>query len=167
MTTVGEQLRSAKPPWVHLVVLDPGQKLESVLTAPARVCDAEDRRTAGPDEARAARRSSARCSSGFPADSGRNWDAFEELLASLDGLPAKGYLLILTGADELLSEDTEDYDTFIEIVKDVGEGMGNPAARAVRAPADTLSRLPGRRPQTPERARRLARLRLAIERSGG
>ena len=57
------------------------------------------------------------------------------MLASLDGLPAKGYLLIITDADELLAEDDEDYDTFIEIVKDVGEGMGDPSARGVRAPA--------------------------------
>ncbi len=122
--TVGEQLRSAKPPWVHLVVLDPGQKPESVLTGPpgfaVRKIDGRRGRTKRGLLAEFAR------SLEFPADSGRNWDAFEELLASLDGLPAKGYLLIVTDADELLAEDVEDYDTFIEIVKDVAKEWATP-----------------------------------------
>src|SRR5205814_8870319 len=62
----------------------------------------------------------------FPADSGRNWDAFEELLADLEWLPAKGYLLIVTDADELLAEDSDDYDTFIEITKDVAKEWATP-----------------------------------------
>src|SRR5689334_22788168 len=99
---IGEPLRSAKPPWVHLVVLDPGQKPESVLTAPpgfaVRKIEGRRGRTKRGLLAEFAR------SLGFPADSGRNWDAFEELLASLDWLPAKGYLLIVTDADELLAE---------------------------------------------------------------
>jgi hypothetical protein len=122
--SVGEQLRSAKPPWVHLVVLDPGQKPDTVLATPpgfaVRKIDGRRGRTKQGLLAEFAR------SLEFPADSGRNWDAFEELLASLDWLPAKGYLLIITDADDLLVEDAEDYDTFIEIAKDVAKEWASP-----------------------------------------
>jgi hypothetical protein len=38
----------------------------------------------------------------------------------------QGYLLIVTDADELLGEDAEEYDTFIEIVKDVAKEWATP-----------------------------------------
>src|SRR5262245_33286829 len=122
--TVGEQLRSVKPPWVHLVVLAAGQKPESVLATPpgfaVRKIDGRRGRTKQGLLAEFARALK------FPADSGRNWDAFEELLADLDWLPAHGYLLMVTDADQLLAEDAEDYDTFIEIAKGVAKEWATP-----------------------------------------
>src|SRR5262249_7719886 len=113
------QLRSVKPPWVHLVVLDPGRKPESALAVPSefavRTIDGRRASTKRGLLAEFARVFE------FPRDSGRNWDALEELLADLEWLPAEGYLLILTHADELLGDDTEDYETFIEIMKDVAK----------------------------------------------
>ena len=115
--TAPVQLRSVKPPWVHLVVLDPGKNPESALAVPPEfaVRTIDGRRGA---TKRGLLGELARVL-GFPKDSGRNWDALEELLADLEWLPAKGYLLILTNADELLAGDPEDYETFIDIVTDV------------------------------------------------
>jgi RNAse (barnase) inhibitor barstar len=71
----------------------------------------------------------------FPAESGRNWDAFEELLADLEWLPATGYLLIVTDADELLADDAEDYDTFVGVIKDVAKEWASPRRGASARPA--------------------------------
>jgi RNAse (barnase) inhibitor barstar len=113
------QLRSVKPPRVHLVVLDPGQNPESALAVPAGFAVRTiDGRRAGTK--RALLSELARVLE-FPKDSGRNWDALEELLADLDWLPARGYLLILTNADDLLAGHPDDYATFIRIVTDVAK----------------------------------------------
>ena len=117
-----DHLRSTKAPWVHLVVLDHGQTAERLLGAPAgfvsRTIDGRRSRSKHALLAELARVLE------FPAGSGRNWDALEEMLADLEWLPAKGYLLIVTDADELLTDDPDDYDTFIEIAKDVAKEWG-------------------------------------------
>jgi hypothetical protein len=119
-----DQLRSTKPPWVHLVVLERGETPESALAVPpgfaARTIDGRRGRTKRGLLSEFAR------ALAFPADGGRNWDAFEELLADLEWLPAKGYLLVVINADELLAEDHEDYDTFIEIAEDVAKEWATP-----------------------------------------
>jgi hypothetical protein len=117
-------LHSTNPPWVHLVVLDRGDKPESALGVPSgfatRTIDGRRARTKDGllfELARALE---------FPAGSGRNWDALEELLADLEWLPATGYLIVVTDADQLLAEDSEGYDTFIRIAKDVAEEWAVP-----------------------------------------
>jgi len=122
--TALEPLRAPLPPWVHLVVLASGQKAESALETPpgfvSRAIDGRRCRTKRGllDEfARAL---------AFPAGSGRNWDAFEEMLADLEWLPAAGYLLIVTSAHELLADLPEEYDTFIEIVESVAKEWAAP-----------------------------------------
>ncbi|HXJ77877.1 MAG TPA: barstar family protein [Candidatus Methylomirabilis sp.] len=114
-----EPLRATEPPWVHLVVLGRGETPESALAMPPgfAVRSIDGRRCRSKpgllsEFARALE---------FPADSGRNWDAFEELLADLEWLPAKGYLLIVTEADQLLAEHPDDYGTFIEVVNAVAQ----------------------------------------------
>ena len=128
-----DQLRSTRPPWVHLIVLDRREEPGSALVAPpgfvARTVDGRGARTKRGlliEFARALE---------FPVGSGRNWDAFEELLADLEWLPAKGYLLIVTDADELLADDPEDYDTFIEIIKGVAREWATPRRGATARPA--------------------------------
>ena len=113
------QLRSVKPPWVHLVVLDPGKRPGSAFTVPPEfaVRTIDGRRASTKRELLA---EFARVLE-FPRDSGRNWDALEELLADLEWLPAKGYLLILTHADALLDADPEDYETFVDVMKGVAK----------------------------------------------
>lgn len=128
------QLCSTSPPRVHLVILDRGEKPESVLVVPpdfvVRTIDGRRARTKGGLLSELARALE------FPAGSGRNWDAVEELLADLDWLPAKGYLIIVTDADELLAEDDpEDYDTFIAVAKGVAEEWSAPREGAFARPA--------------------------------
>jgi len=128
-----DQLRSAKPPWVHLVVLDDGDTPGSVLTTPSGFAA----RTIDGRRARTKRGLLAECARvfEFPAGSGRNWDAFEEMLEDLEWLPARGYLLVVKDADELLADDPEDYDTFIDIVKAVGKEWATPRRGAYARPA--------------------------------
>jgi hypothetical protein len=116
--TASAQLRSIKPPWVHLVVLDAGEKPAPLAVPPEFTVRTIDGRRGSTK--RGLLSEIARAFE-FPADSGRNWDALEELLADLEWLPAKGYLLILTHADQLLKDDPADYETFIDIAKGVGK----------------------------------------------
>jgi hypothetical protein len=128
-----DQLSSTSPPRVHLVILGRGEKPESVLVMPpgfvVRTIDGRRARTKGELLSELARALE------FPAGSGRNWDALEELLADLDWLPAKGYLIIVTDADELLADDPEDYDTFIAVAKSVAEEWSAPRNGAIARPA--------------------------------
>jgi hypothetical protein len=61
----------------------------------------------------------------FPDYFGHNWDALEECLADLEWLPAKGYILLITDAGCVLPGDEEEYETFLEILRDAGESWGN------------------------------------------
>src|SRR5262245_19051697 len=123
-----DQLRSAKAPWVYVVVHDRGEKPDAVLAGPAgfvvRTIDGRRGRTKHGLLNELGR------ALDFPGDSGRNWDAVEEMLADLDWLPAKGYLLVVTHADELLVEDPDEYQTFIGIVKDVAKEWATPGRGA-------------------------------------
>ena len=128
-----DQLRSTRPPWVHVVVLDRGDKPETALAAPpgfaVRTIDGRRARNKSGLLSEFARALE------FPADSGPNWDAFEELLADLEWLPATGYLILVTDADELLADDPADYDAFIEIVKAVAGEWASPRRGAGARPA--------------------------------
>jgi|SRR5215831_3366562 len=128
-----ERLRSAAPPWAHLVVLKPGETAESALRVPrgfvTRTIDGRRCRTKAAFLAEAAQ------ALAFPEDAGRNWDAFEECLADLEWLPAKGYLVIITDAGALLCESEDDYDTFVEIVEDVGREWAAPREGESARPA--------------------------------
>ena len=57
----------------------------------------------------------------FPDYFGHNWDAFEECLADLEWLPAKGYIVLITDTDAVLPDDEEEYDTLLEVLDDAGE----------------------------------------------
>jgi hypothetical protein len=61
----------------------------------------------------------------FPDYFGHNWDALEECLADLEWLPAKGYVLLITDAGCVLPDDDEEYETFLEILRDAGEAWGS------------------------------------------
>jgi hypothetical protein len=61
----------------------------------------------------------------FPDYFGHNWDALEECLADLEWLPAKGYVLLVTDAGCVLPDDDEEYETFLEILRDAGEAWGS------------------------------------------
>ncbi len=114
-------LQSPKKPWVHLVALPEKIKLDPHHLIPPHfavktISGVKCKTKAGLlDEC-------ARALS-FPDYFGHNWDALEECLADLEWLPAQGYLLVVTDADQVLTrpDEEDDYETFIEILSEAGE----------------------------------------------
>jgi RNAse (barnase) inhibitor barstar len=125
-------LQSTKPPWTILVVLKAGQRAESAIKIPDGyilriVRGAKCRYAAGlfSEFANAM---------DFPDYFGHNWDALEECLTDLEWLPGKGYVLLLTAAEQILTDDEEEFATFLEVLSDAGEawasGQGAEGKRA-------------------------------------
>ncbi len=121
--SIATHLQSTKAPWTSLLVLKAGQRAESLIKTPegfvSRVLRGSKCRTAAGLFSEFAR------ALGFPDYFGHNWDALEECLADLEWLPAKGYALLLTDAEQVLSEDEDDYETFLEVMSDAGEAWGS------------------------------------------
>jgi RNAse (barnase) inhibitor barstar len=121
-------LQSAKPPWTVLVLLKAGQRAESIVNIPDGfllrvVRGAKCRNTAGlfSEVANAME---------FPDYFGHNWDALEECLTDLEWLPGKGYVLLITAAEQILADDEEDFATFLEVLSDAGEAWASGQGRA-------------------------------------
>ena len=121
--TLTAYLQSTKAPWTSLLMVAAGQRAESLVRPPNEfvlkvIQGAKCRTTAGllTECARTL---------GFPDYFGHNWDALEECLADLEWLPAKGYILLITDAAHVLSDDEAEYETFLEILCDAGEAWGN------------------------------------------
>ena len=121
--TLSAYLQSTKAPWTSLLIVTTEQRAESLvrpLTGLAlkvikgRHCKTPENLFA--EFARALE---------FPDYFGHNWDALEECLADLEWLPAKGYVLLITDAGCVLPDDEEEYETFLEILRDAGEAWGN------------------------------------------
>jgi len=125
-------LQSLKPPWTVLLVLQAGQRAESVVRTPdkfvVRVIRGRRCRRAGELFAEIAEALE------FPDYFGHNWDALEECLTDLEWLPGKGYVLLLTAAEQILTDDEEEFATFLEVLSDAGEawasGQGAEGKRA-------------------------------------
>ena len=121
--TLTAYLQSTKPPWTALLMVNQGQRAESLVRPPTGfalkvIKGAKCQATAGllTECARAL---------DFPDYFGHNWDALEECLADLEWLPAKGYILLITDAARLLPDNEEEYETFLEVLRDAGEAWGN------------------------------------------
>ncbi|HSB45017.1 MAG TPA: barstar family protein [Nitrospira sp.] len=116
-------LQSVKAPWSSLLVLKVGQRAESLVDVPdgfvSKVLRGSKCRTSAGLFAEFAR------ALDFPDYFGHNWDALEECLADLEWLPAKGYVLILTDAEQVLQDDEADYATLLEVLSDAGEAWGS------------------------------------------
>lgn len=130
-TTLASVIQSVKAPWVMLLVLNPGDHLEKSFRVPdgfsLHLLRGAKCRTAAAlfqEFARALK---------FPDYFGHNWDALEECLADLEWLPAKGYVLAVTDAEQVLTQEEEDYSTFLEVLSDAGEawaaGQAGPGSR--------------------------------------
>ena len=120
--TLSTYLQSTKAPWTSLLIVQAGQRAESLVHPPAGfalkvIKGAKCQTTDG------LLRECARALD-FPDYFGQNWDALEECLADLEWLPAKGYILLITDAAQVLPDD-EEYETFLEILRDAGEAWGN------------------------------------------
>jgi Barstar (barnase inhibitor) len=121
--TLPTYLQSTKAPWASLLVVKAGQRADSLVHAPDGykliiIKGVKCQTPAGllTECARAL---------DFPDYFGHNWDALEECLADLEWLPAKGYILLLTDAAQVLPDDEDEYETFLEILSDAGEAWGN------------------------------------------
>jgi len=121
--TLPAYLQSAKAPWSSLLVVKAGQRAESLVHVPDGyklkvIKGTKCQTTAGllNEFARAL---------DFPDYFGHNWDALEECLADLEWLPAKGYILLITDAAQVLPNDEDEYETFLEILNDAGEAWGS------------------------------------------
>jgi hypothetical protein len=121
--TLSAYLQSTKAPWTSLLVVKAGQRPESLVRLPTGfalkvIKGAKCQTVAGllTECARAL---------DFPDYFGHNWDALEECLADLEWLPAKGYVLLVTDAGCVLPDDDEEYETFLEILRDAGEAWGS------------------------------------------
>jgi len=58
----------------------------------------------------------------FPDYFGENWAAFDECLADLEWVPARGYVLLISNAVELLSKEPEkQFATFVRILSGICE----------------------------------------------
>jgi hypothetical protein len=120
--TLTANLQSTNPPWTSLLVLTGGQRAESLVRPPTefvlRIIQGAKCRTTDSLLTECAR------ALDFPDYFGHNWDALEECLIDLEWLPAKGYVLLITDAGGVLPDDEEEYETFLEILRDAGEAWG-------------------------------------------
>jgi RNAse (barnase) inhibitor barstar len=122
-------LQSTKPPWTILLVRKAGLRAESALEIPdgfiVRVVrGAKCRSTPGlfSEVARAM---------DFPDYFGHNWDALEECLTDLEWLPGKGFVLLVTAAEQILADDEEEeFATFLQVLSDAGEAWASGEAGA-------------------------------------
>ena len=120
--TLTAYLQSTKAPWTSLLMVAAGKRVESLVRPPAgfalRIIKGRHCKTPANLFAEFARALE------FPDYFGQNWDALEECLADLEWLPAKGYILLITDAEGVLPDDDEEYETFLEILRDAGEAWG-------------------------------------------
>lgn len=54
----------------------------------------------------------------FPGEFGHNWDALEECLTDLEWIDGEGYVIYYDHIDELLAAHPDQFETFVEIVRD-------------------------------------------------
>ena len=116
-------LQSTKAPWTSLLMVTPGQRTESLVRPPTglvlNIIKGLHCKTPATLLAEFAR------ALDFPDYFGHNWDGLEECLTDLEWLPAKGYIVLITDAAHVLSNDDTEYETFLEILCDAGEAWGN------------------------------------------
>lgn len=116
-------LHSTSPPWTSLLVVKAGQRAEALVHPPTgfalRVIKGAKCQTTDGLLRECAR------ALDFPDYFGHNWDALEECLADLEWLPAKGYILLITDAAQVLPAAEDEYETFLEVLRDAGEAWGN------------------------------------------
>ena len=121
--TLTTYLQSTKAPWTSLLMVTAGQRAESLVRPPTglvlKIIKGLHCKTPTNLFAEFAR------ALAFPDYFGHNWDALEECLADLEWLPAKGYILLITDAGCVLPDDEEEYETFLEILRDAGEAWGS------------------------------------------
>ncbi len=120
--SIVNHFQTIDPPWIQLLVLKQGmvvdleKSLGQIPDFMVRVIDSNKCRSSRElfsEFARALK---------FPGYFGNNWAALDECITDLDWAPAKGYVLIVKDADQLLVEGNQnDYSSFVHIMKRAGE----------------------------------------------
>ena len=116
-------LRSTAPPWVAVTAAS-GHPLASRLTASLpgfRIFAIDGRRCRtrqGLFEDFSARLA-------LPSYFGKNWDALEECLGDLEWTAARGYVLVIDHAEDVLAAAPDDYRTLVEILRSAGEAWAS------------------------------------------
>ena len=120
--TLTAYLQSTKDPWTTLLMVTAGQRAESLVRPPTgfTLKIIKGRHCTTPAHLFAEFAQALE----FPDYFGHNWDALEECLADLEWLPAKGYIFLITDAGCVLP-DEEEFETFLEILRDAGEAWGD------------------------------------------
>jgi len=117
--SLSKHLQSTRAPWTSLLVLKPRDSTESLVKPPPGFV-LKSIKGAKCKTPAALYTEFAKVME-LPDYFGHNWDALEECLADLDWMPAKGYVLLLTDAEQILPEDEEDYATLLEVLSDAGK----------------------------------------------
>lgn len=121
--TLPAYLQSTKAPWSSLLIVKAGQRAESLVHVPDGYTLKIIKGTKC--QASAGLLSEFARALAFPDYFGHNWDALEECLADLEWLPAKGYILLITDAAQVLPDDEDEYETLLEVLSDAGEAWGS------------------------------------------
>ena len=121
--SLSKHLQSTRAPWTSLLVLKPRDSVESLIKPPPGFV-LKSIKGAKCKTPAALFTEFAKVME-LPDYFGHNWDALEECLADLDWMPAKGYVLLLTDAEQILPEDEEDYATLLEVLSDAGEAWAS------------------------------------------
>jgi RNAse (barnase) inhibitor barstar len=132
-----EHVLSTKEPWVRLAVMTPQDASELVTNLPEShrsvVIDASSCKT------KRELLTVFQRALEFPSYFGHNWDAFDECITDLEWMPAKGYLIILSKAENLLSSESADhYRIFIDTMNEAGKHWAAPPEGAAATPFHTL-----------------------------
>jgi hypothetical protein len=122
-SSLSKHLQSIRAPWTSLLVLKAKDSVES-LVSPPRGFVLKSIKGAKCKTPASLFTEFARVLE-LPEYFGHNWDALEECLADLEWMPAKGYVLLLTDAEQILPEDEEDYATLLEVLSDAGEAWAS------------------------------------------
>src|SRR5574341_275555 len=115
-SSLSKHLQSTRAPWTSLLVLKPRHSVESLVKAPPGFA-LKSIKGAKCQTPAALFTEFAKVLE-LPDYFGHNWDALEECLADLEWMPARGYVLLLTEAEQILPKDEDDYATLLEILND-------------------------------------------------
>lgn len=122
-SSLSKHLQSTRAPWTSLLVLKPRDSVESLVKAPPGFA-LKSIKGAKCQTPAALFTEFAKVLE-LPDYFGHNWDALEECLADLEWMPARGYVLLLTEAEQILPKDEDDYATLLEILNDAGEAWAS------------------------------------------
>lgn len=132
-SSLWKHLQSTRAPWTSLLVLKARDSVDSLVKPPPGFVLKSIKGTKCKTPA-ALFAEFAKVME-LPEYFGHNWDALEECLADLEWMPAKGYVLLLTDAEQILPEDEEEYATLLEVLSDAGEAWGSGQAGMGERPA--------------------------------